>query len=390
MTDNASCCGSRGPFEGLLAIDLTHVLNGPFGTTILTDLGARTIKVEAPDHGDDTRTYGPYVGDQSLYFSFVNRGKESIVLNLKSDPDRAVFLEMVKRADILCENYRPGVMDRLGFSYEALSTLNPRLIYASSSGFGHTGPLAHYPAYDTIVQAMSGMMDATGFPDGPPTRVGGTSLSDLCGGTFMFCGIVSALYARERTGKGAHVDVSMFDGTFAFLQHALMTWSATGKAGPRIGNRHPSMAPFDVYRTRDSHIVICCGNNHLFSALCQTLGLGHLTDDPSFLNNSERMNNLDALKEAIEGALMQNDASYWLDILEKAGVPVGPMLNVAEAAALPQTAARHMIIDAGGLKMPGNPVKISGYDDPVQRPAAPMLDEHGAALRAEFAPGLSP
>ncbi|WP_122040308.1 CoA:oxalate CoA-transferase [Asaia bogorensis] len=376
-----------GPFEGLLAIDLTHVLNGPFGTTILTDLGARTIKVEAPGHGDDTRTYGPYVGDRSLYFSFVNRGKESIVLNLKDENDRGIFLEMVKRADILCENYRPGVMDRLGFSYETLSALNPRLIYASSSGFGHTGPLAHYPAYDTIVQAMSGMMEATGFPDGPPTRVGGTSLSDLCGGTFMFCGIASALYARERTGKGAHVDVSMFDGTFAFLQHALMTWSATGAAGPRIGNRHPSMAPFDVYRTRDSHIVICCGNNHLFGALCHTLRIEALTADPRFLNNSDRMDNLDALKEAIEGVLKQNDAAFWLDALEKAGVPVGPMLNVAEAAALPQTAARNMVIDAGGLKMPGNPVKISGYDDPLTRPGAPRLDEHGAALRAEFAPG---
>ncbi|NVN42418.1 CoA:oxalate CoA-transferase [Asaia siamensis] len=386
MSETSTQKQATGPFEGLLVIDLTHVLNGPFGTTILTDLGARTIKVETPGHGDDTRTYGPYVGDRSLYFAFVNRGKESIVLNLKEEGDRAIFLEMVRRADILCENYRPGVMDRLGFSYEALSKLNPRLIYASSSGFGHTGPLAHYPAYDTIVQAMSGMMEATGFPDGPPTRVGGTSLSDLCGGTFMFCGIASALYARERSGKGAHVDVSMFDGTFAFLQHALMTWSATGEAGPRIGNRHPSMAPFDVYRTRDSHIVICCGNNHLFGELCATLGLTGLASDPRFRENSDRMNNLDALKEAIEGALTQREAAYWLEALENAGVPVGPMLSVAEAAALPQTTSRNMVIDAGGLKMPGNPVKISGYDDPVTRVGAPKLDEHGAALRTEFAP----
>ncbi|RUT26378.1 CoA:oxalate CoA-transferase [Asaia sp. W19] len=377
---------ATGPFEGLLVIDLTHVLNGPFGTTILTDLGARTIKVEAPGHGDDTRTYGPYVGERSLYFSFVNRGKESIVLNLKDEQDRAVFLEMVKRADVLCENYRPGVMDRLGFSYEALSALNPRLVYASSSGFGHTGPLAHAPAYDTIVQAMSGMMEATGFPDGPPTRVGGTSLSDLCGGTFMFCGIASALYARERTGKGAHVDVSMFDGTFAFLQHALMNWSATGQAGPRIGNRHPSMAPFDVYRTKDSHIVICCGNNHLFTELCATLGIAGIATDPRFIDNSDRMTNLDALKSVLEQALMQQDSAYWLEALAKAGVPVGPMLSVAEAAALPQTAARNMVIDAGGLKMPGNPVKISGYDDPLVRAGAPALDEHATSLRAEFAP----
>jgi len=183
---------AAGPFTGLLVIDLTHVLNGPFGTTILSDLGARIIKIEPPGHGDDTRTYGPFVKDQSLYFSFVNRGKESITLNLKEDADRAIFLNMVRVADVVTENFRPGTMKRLGFSYEELSKINPRLIYASSSGFGQTGPLASYPAYDTIIQAMSGIMSMTGFPDGPPTRVG-TSLSDLCGGVFMFCGIASAL-----------------------------------------------------------------------------------------------------------------------------------------------------------------------------------------------------
>jgi CoA:oxalate CoA-transferase len=192
----------NGPLSGLLVIDLTHVLNGPFGTTILSDLGARVIKIEPPGHGDDTRTYGPFYKDQSLYFSFVNRGKESIVLNLKEERDRSLFRNMIRRADILTENFRPGAMDRLGFSYAELSKDNPRLIYASSSGFGQTGPLKTFPAYDTIVQAMSGLMSVTGFPDGPPTRVG-TSVSDLVAGTFMFYGIAAALYAREKTGKGA-------------------------------------------------------------------------------------------------------------------------------------------------------------------------------------------
>ncbi len=218
-----------GPFSGLLVIDLTHVLNGPFGTTMLSDLGARVVKIEPPGHGDDTRTYGPFVDDQSLYFSFVNRGKESIVLNLKDDADRAIFLNMVGQADVLTENFRPGTMKHLDFSYEELAKINPRLIYASSSGFGQTGPLAGYPAYDTIVQAMSGIMSMTGFPDGPPTRVG-TSLSDLCAGVFMFSGIASALYAREKSGKGAHVDVAMFDATIAFLEHGFMEYVATGKA----------------------------------------------------------------------------------------------------------------------------------------------------------------
>jgi CoA:oxalate CoA-transferase len=209
-----------GPFSGLLVIDLTHVLNGPFGTTMLNDLGARVIKIEPPGHGDDTRTFGPFYKGQSLYCSFVNRGKESIVLNLKADADRALFLNMVRQADVLTENFRPGAMDRLGFSYDKLSKLNPRLIYASSTGFGQTGPLKTFPAYDTIIQAMSGLMSITGFPDGPPTRAG-TSISDLVGGTFMFCGIASALYAREKTGKGCHVDVAMFDGTFSFFDFDL-------------------------------------------------------------------------------------------------------------------------------------------------------------------------
>ncbi|KXV70803.1 CoA-transferase [Acetobacter malorum] len=385
MMTETTAAKAKGPLDGLLVIDLTHVLNGPFGTTILTDLGARTIKVEPPGHGDDTRTYGPYVGDQSLYFSFVNRGKESIVLNLKDEGDRAIFLEMVRKADVLAENFRPGVMDRLGFNYEELAKINPRLIYASSSGFGQTGPLAHYPAYDTIVQAMSGVMMATGFPDGPPTRVGGTSLSDLCGGVFMFCGIASALYARERTGKGAHIDVSMFDGTLAFLQHALMCWSATGKAPERIGNRHPYMAPFDVFQAQDKPFVICCGNDHLFKALCDVIGAPELATDPRFVENHDRMANNDALKAALEKALSKQPAAHWLDVIHKAGVPVGPLLDIAEAAALPQTSARNMLIKSGGVMMPGNPVKISGYDDPHERPSAPKMDEQGATLRKEFA-----
>jgi CoA:oxalate CoA-transferase len=373
-----------GPFSGLLVVDMTHVLNGPFGTTILSDLGARVIKIEQPGHGDDTRTYGPFVKDQSLYFSFVNRGKESVVLDLKAEADREIFLEMVRQADVLAENFRPGTMKRLGFSYEDLAEINPRLIYASSSGFGQTGPLASYPAYDTIIQAMSGIMDETGFPDGPPTRVG-TSLADLCAGIFMFSGIASALYAREKSGKGAHVDVSMFDTTFAFLEHGLMAYAATGHAPARIGNRHPYMAPFDVFEAADKHFVICCGNDHLFSQLCSALGRPELSSDVRFVSNPERMEHQSALKVELEASLKKQTAQYWLKVLHEAGVPVAPLLNVAEAAQLPQTAARNMLIEAGGVQMPGNPIKISGYDDPKVRVGAPTLDQHGKAVRAEFA-----
>ncbi|WP_454632562.1 CoA:oxalate CoA-transferase [Bradyrhizobium cenepequi] len=374
----------HGPFSDILVIDLTHVLNGPFGTTILSDLGARVIKIETPGHGDDTRTYGPYLHDKSLYFSFVNRGKESVILNLKDDGDRAIFLNMVAQADVLAENFRPGVMARLGFSYDDLAKINPRLVYASSSGFGQTGPLALYPAYDTIIQAMSGIMSVTGFPDGAPTRVG-TSLSDLLGGLYMFSGVASALYAREKTGKGAHVDISMFDATLSFLEQSLMDYVATGEVPRRIGNRHPDMAPFDVFECADGHVAICCGNDHLFKALCKAVGNPQLATDPRFIDNTARINNVAVLKQALEASLKRQTAAYWLTTIHNAGVPIGPLLHVSEAIEHPQAKARNMLIDAGGIKMPGNPIKISGYLDPMVRAGAPELDQHGAALRTEFA-----
>ncbi len=375
---------AKGPFSGLLVIDLTHVLNGPFGTTMLCDLGARVIKIEPPGHGDDTRTYGPFYKNQSLYFSFVNRGKESIILNLKDAQDREIFLNMVRQADVLTENFRPGVMARLGFSYDDLCKVNPRLIYASSSGFGQTGPFASYPAYDTIIQAMSGLMSMTGFPDGPPTRVG-TSISDLCGGVFMYCGIAAALYAREKSGKGAHVDVAMFDSTLAFLEHGFMEYVATGKPLQRIGNRHPFMTPFDSFSSSDKDFVICAGNDHLFSELCKVIGRPELITDKRFVSNEDRRENHVALKHELELVLKKQPAAHWLKVIHEAGVPVAPLANVAEAAEHPQTKARNMLIEAGGVRMSGNPVKISGYDDPAQRVGAPALDQHGSALRKEFA-----
>ncbi len=377
-----------GPLSGLLVIDLTHVLNGPFGTTILADLGARIIKIEPPSHGDDTRTYGPFYKGQSLYFSFVNRGKESVVLNLKDESDKAILLNMISQADVLAENFRPGTMQRLGLSYEELSKINPRLIYASSSGFGQTGPFANYPAYDTIVQAMSGLMSVTGFPDGPPTRVG-TSLSDLCAGLFMFGGIVSALFAREKSGRGAHIDVAMFDSTLAFLEHGFMEYVATGKSLGRIGNRHPFMAPFDVFASKDDDFVIAAGNDHLFAALCEAIGRPDLSRDSRFVSNEGRMENNAALKSELETALKKQPAAHWLKVIHGAGVPVAPILNVSESAEHPQTQARNMLIEAGGVRMTGNPIKISGYPDPHVREGAPTLNQHGDALRREFAVPVS-
>jgi CoA:oxalate CoA-transferase len=379
----ADATRSEGPYSGLLVIDLTHVLNGPFGTAQLGDLGARVVKIEAPGHGDDTRTYGPFSNGQSLYFSFVNRGKESIVLNLKDKADRDVFLNMVRRADVLAENFRPGVMARLGFAYDDLSKINPRLVYASSSGFGQTGPLNTYPAYDTIIQAMSGIISMTGFPDGPPTRVG-TSLSDLLGGLYLFSGIASALFAREKSGRGAHVDIAMFDATLAFLEHGLMEYAATGRSLDRLGNRHPFLAPFDLFECADGHVAICCGNDHLFAELSKAIGRGELVADPRFLDNTSRARNCNLLKQELELILKTRPAAHWLATLHAAGVPIGPLLTVAQAAEHPQSQARNMLIEAGGVKMAGNPIKISSYPDPRSRVGAPTLDQHGALLRQEF------
>jgi CoA:oxalate CoA-transferase len=381
-----ACSSDRpaGPFSGLLVVDMTHVLAGPFGTTIFNDLGARVIKVEAPGHGDDTRTYGPFVKGQSLYFSFVNRGKESVVLNLKEDTDKQIFLNMIRRADVVTENFRPGTMDKLGFSYDALSALNPRLVYASSSGYGQTGPLARSPAYDTVIQAMSGIMSLTGFPDGPATRVG-TSMADLVAGVFLFIGVASALYSREQTGKGARVDVAMFDGMLSFLEHGVMEYVATGKAPERIGNRHPFMTPFDTFDALDQSFAICAGNDKLFAALCTAIGQPDLAKQPKYKTNVDRMTNHQDLKSELEAMLSKQPADHWLQVIHDAGVPVAPILDVAAAIEHPQTKARNMMIEAGGIRMPGNPVKIDGYEDPAERVGAPELDQHGAALREEFA-----
>jgi CoA:oxalate CoA-transferase len=381
--DNGLPNRPKGPLSDITVVDLTHVINGPFGTAILADMGARVIKVEPPA-GDDTRRNGPYIGDKSLYFACVNRGKESITLNLKDEGDRAIFVNMVRKADVVVENFRPGVMDRLGFSFEALSKINPDIIYAASSGFGHSGPLSLSPAYDTIIQGMSGLMDATGFENGPATRVG-TSISDIAAGLYLYAGIVTALYDRERTGKGTQIDIAMFDATLAFLEHPFMAWAATGKAPERIGNRHPSMTPFDTFQAKDRSFVVCCGNDHFFGLLCNAIEKPELISHPSYINNLLRTTNNAALKVDLESIFSSRSAAEWIALLHEAGVPVGPLLDVAEAAALPQTKARNMIVSAGGLKMPGNPIKIAGYPDSSTRPAAPELDQHGSSLRQEFA-----
>jgi CoA:oxalate CoA-transferase len=374
-----------GPFSGLLVIDLTRVLAGPYCTMMLAELGARVIKVEHPDGGDDARQFGPWVDGRSAYFLSLNRGKESIALDLKDDADRQVFLELVRRGDVLVENYRPGTLDRLGLGYDHLRAVNPRLIYAAVSGFGQTGPWSRRPAYDMIVQALGGLMSVTGHSDGQPTKAG-TSIGDITGGLFTLVGIAAALYSREKTGAGMLVDVSMLDGQLAILESAVMRYAATGRAPGPIGNRHASIAPFEAYATADRPIIIAAGNDGLFERLCRALGRPALTADPRFLRNDDRVAHVAELQAALEDALRTAPAAHWLEVLEAAGVPCSPIHSVADAVEHPQTRARNMIVSAGGFRMAGNPVKLSAFPDPPTRRPAPDLDADGPSIRREFSP----
>jgi CoA:oxalate CoA-transferase len=375
------------PLSGITIVDFTRVLSGPYCAMMLADQGARVIKLERVGSGDDSRQYGPFYDDgTSVYFSFVNRGKESIAVNLKEPADLALAKRMIAKADVVIENFRPGTMAKLGLAPEELVKQFPRLIVCSISGFGQTGPMSLEPAYDTVVQALSGLMSITGFPDGLPTRVG-TSIGDLAAGMFAYMAILTALLGRERTGKGTTVDVAMLDGLFALLEHGLMDSLAEHINPSRIGNRHPSASPFDAYNCSDRMLVICCGTDAQFGRLCDILGLGGLKADARFATNEKRNENQAALKIAMEQVLGQDSAAAWRCKLEKAGIPAGPVQTVAEAEEMAQIATRQMIVTQGKRKVPGNPMKFGAYDSSPAAKVSPALDQDGNALRKEFGKG---
>ena len=379
--------GPPGPFSGVTVVDLTRVLAGPFCTMVLADLGARVIKVETPESGDDSRHIGPFVAGKSAYFMSLNRGKESIALDLRAQKDRLFFKRLLSKADVLVENFRPGAMERLRLGYDELAKEMPRLIYAAASGFGHTGPSAERPAYDMVVQAMGGIMSLTGHPGGPPTRVG-TSIGDITAGLFTAIGIASALYHRKGTGRGMKIDVAMFDCQIAILENAIARYFATGEVPGPLGARHPTITPFDAFKAKDRYVVIAAGNDRLFARLCQTLARPDLAENPLFLTNESRTRHAAALKDEIEAALADRAAADVLAELEAAGIPCGPINSVADALNDPQTAARNMVIEvkdpeAGVLHMAGNPIKMSAFPDPTHRPPAPNLGQDQDAVAKE-------
>ncbi len=378
----------NGPLKNLLVVDLTRVLVGPYCTMILSDLGARVIKIEAPEIGDDSRKFGPFIEEYSAYFMSLNRGKESIALNLKNEEDKKIFDKILSKADILVENFKPGTLEKWGYGWADVSKKYPKLIYASASGFGQTGPLKELPAYDMVVQGMGGLMSVTGQPNSEPTRVG-TSIGDITAGLFTAIGINAALYDRQKTGKGMHIDVSMLDCQIAILENAIARYLAKNEIPKPMGSRHPSIAPFEAFKTKDSYIIIAAGNDRLFEKLCELLKIPEINKDPKFSNNSTRAQNIDELKMILEKKLLVRNTDEWIKDMENKKIPCGPIFNIKEAVENPQIDARNMIVKAfhkkiGDFKLAGNPIKMSIYKDEKTRGDIPDLDEHREKILKEF------
>lgn len=373
------------PLSGVTVLDLTHVLAGPFCSHTLQDLGARVIKVERPGLGDDTRAFPPFVNDTSAYFAALNSGKQSIALDLKSPTDRGILDRLLVRADVILENYRPGVMERLGYGWERLHAKYPRLIYGAVSGFGHTGPDAAKPAYDMVVQARGGVMSITGEEGGPPVRVG-ASIGDIVAGMYLAQGVLAALYDREKTGLGAKVDVAMLDAQLAIQEHSIALTTATGRAPGRTGARHPTITPFSTYRATDGFFVIAAGNDAMFEHLCKTLDLPLKAGDPRFATNAARCDNNALLKRLIEAVTLEHPAAHWIAKLEAAGLPTARVQDMSEVLQDPQLLARAMVLpiapdaQANRFTAPGNPIKLSTLPELTTRPAAPALDGDRAAI----------
>lgn len=378
-----------GPLSGITVVDLTRVLAGPYCTMLLAELGARVIKVEAPGRGDDAREYGPFVNGKSAYFISVNRGKESIALDLKAPADREIFEKLLDRADVLVENFRPGTMEKLGYGWEDLHPRFPRLIYAACSGFGHTGPHATRPAYDMVVQAMGGIMSITGQPGGEPTRVG-LSIGDLAAGLYTTIGINAALFERAMTGVARKVDVAMLDCQVALMENAIVRYSATGEIPGPLGGRHPSITPFQVFRTADGHMIVACGNDVMWRRFCEVIGRPDLVEEPRYASNRLRNENHDALEAEIQAELSKRNTAAWLEMLDAAGVPASRINNVAQLLEHPQIGPRNMAVEvedpkAGRLRIAGNPIKLSGVPDAPTRATAPDVDEDREKILKELA-----
>jgi len=369
------------PLDDITVLDLTRVLSGPYCTMLLADMGARVIKIEHPGKGDDTRAWGPpFIEGESAYFLSINRNKESVTLDFKHPEGRAILDRLIAASDVVVENFRPGTLRKMGLDYASLAPTHPRLVYASVSGFGQTGPRSKEPGYDAVIQAEGGLMSITGAPDGPPYRLG-VAIADIVSGMFAAYGVVTALFARERTGRGQMVDVAMLDAVAALLTYQAGNYFASGQAPARLGNRHPSIVPYETFAAADGEFVLAVGNEDLWRRFCQVaeLDLGQ-----RFATNRQRVTQYGELRPLIAGALARRPRQHWIDRLTAAGVPCGSVRDLQEVFDDPQLAAREMVVElehatAGPLKLVGVPVKLSDTPGTIRTPP-PRLGQHTDAV----------
>jgi formyl-CoA transferase/CoA:oxalate CoA-transferase len=376
------------PLSGFTVVDLTRVLSGPYCTMQLADMGARVLKVEQPGTGDDTRAWGPpFLHGESSYFLSINRNKESLTLDLKHPEGRAILERLLETADVLVENFRPGTMARLGLGYEAVSTRWPRLVYCSISGFGQTGPRTAEAGYDAVMQAEGGLMSITGAGDGPPFRLG-VAISDIVTGMFAAHGITLALLARGRTGSGQLVDIGMLDATAALLTYQAGIYFSTGTTPPRMGNRHPTIVPYETLPASDGEFVVAVGNDDQWRRFCDVIGAPELTAHERFATNRARVSNYDELRPRLVECLRAKTRDEWVRALKGAGVPCGAVREVSEVLQDEQLRARDMVQDvehavAGAIRVLGVPIKLSGTPGAV-RTAPPALGQHTDAILREL------
>jgi crotonobetainyl-CoA:carnitine CoA-transferase CaiB-like acyl-CoA transferase len=376
------------PLNGILVIDLSRVLAGPYCTMELADMGATVVKVEIPGSGDDTRAYGPpFLNGESTYFMSVNRNKKSLTLNLKHTRGKEILRQLLEKGDVLVENFRPGTLDGLGFGYDAVHALNPKLIYCSISGFGQTGPYAQRPGYDLIAQAEGGVMSLTGEPEAAPIKVG-LSFADITAGMNAFSGILLALLARQQTGEGQRIDVSLLDCQVSLLTYQAGIFFATGKSPERLGNKHPSITPYETFEARDGHIIIACGNQGFWEKFCKLAGVEELLADDRFTTMKKRVENRAELTPLVAAAVRTRTRQEWYELLEREGIPCGLIKDVAEVCTDPQVLARDMVArlnhpTAGPISVNGIPIKLSATPGEVKDPP-PLLGQHTDEILAEI------
>lgn len=369
-----------GPLDGIRVLDLTRVLAGPYCTMFLGDMGAEVIKVEQPGVGDDSRGWGPpFAGGESAYFLCVNRNKKSVTINIKSDQGVALLRCLAEVADILVENFRPGTMERLGLGEKELRAANPRLIYASLSGYGADGPMKDWPGYDVIVQAWGGLMSITGMPDGEPTKVG-VAIVDIVAGLVLGQAILAALFARGWTGAGQKIETSLLEAEVACLINAGSNYLIGGSVPGRYGNAHPNIVPYQSFKTRDGYLVVGVAGEAIWRRFCEAIGRPDLTDDPRFARNPQRVENREELIDILKEIFLKRDTTTWMDLFNEAGIPCAPVQTVDQVFNSPQVIHREMVTEvqhptAGTVRMAGLPIKFSNTPASI-RLAPPLLGQH--------------